>query len=151
MSLAGHDRWAAVRRAFECAVDLPPEQRAAYVAATLDGDAEARAEVMALLEADDSAIDLPVDRTAPATESGAAERLPAVVGFRVERRLGAGGTSRVFEATCLENGRRVALKVIHGGANSQALQRFRQESRVLARLSHPGIVGLHESGHTVDG
>jgi serine/threonine-protein kinase len=153
VSLAGHDRWATVRRTFECAVDLPAEQRAAYVAAALGGDAEARAEVMSLLEADDSssAIDLPVDRAVPAAETGVAERMPEVVGFRVERRLGAGGTSRVFEATCLENGRRVALKVIHGGANSQALQRFRQESRVLARLSHPGIVGLHESGHTVDG
>ncbi|NBP52677.1 MAG: serine/threonine protein kinase, partial [Actinobacteria bacterium] len=151
MSLAGADRWVAVRRTFECAVDLPQEQRAAYVAASFGDDLEARAEVMALLEADDSAITHPVDRLAPAQDQAISERLPEVVGFRVARRLGAGGTSRVFEATCIENGRRVALKVIHGGANSQALQRFRQESRVLSRLSHPGIVGLHESGHTVDG
>ena len=150
MSSAPADLWIRVRRLFESAVELPAVQRDAFLAEACGEDEDVRREVIALLDADESAADLPVDRAAPEADR-APENVPEVVGFRLQRRLGAGGTSRVFEATCIENGQRVALKVIHAGSSSQAMLRFRQESRVLARLSHPGIVRLHETGHTVDG
>ena len=151
MSRAASERWVTVRRLFEAAVELPVEQREAFLSVACGNDDGTRSEVVALLAADESAVDLPIDREVSRGCEGAAERLPEVVGFRIDRRLGAGGTSRVYEATCWENGRRVALKVMNVGASSQALLRFRQESRILSRLRHPGIVSLHESGHTVDG
>jgi serine/threonine protein kinase len=151
MSVAASERWVLVRRLFEAAVELPSEQREAFLSVACGNDDGTRSEVVALLAADESAVDLPVDREVSRSCEGAAERFPEVVGFRIDRRLGAGGTSRVFEATCWENGKRVALKVMNVGASSQALLRFRQESRILSRLRHPGIVALHESGHTVDG
>lgn len=150
MSSAAADLWIRVRRLFESAVELPSGARDAFVAASCADDEDVRREVIALLDADECAADLPVDRDVSEADR-VPERLPEVVGFGVRRRLGAGGTSRVFEATCIENGQRVALKVIHAGSSSQAMLRFRQESRVLSRLSHPGIVRLHETGHTVDG
>ena len=150
MSRLAPERWVAVRRLFEAAVDLPHEQRLAFLD-TACADEGTRSEVLELLAADESAVDLPVDRDPAAANEGVAERFPQVLGFRIDRRLGAGGTSRVYEATCAENGARVALKVMNLGSNAQALQRFRQESRILSRLRHPGIVQLHESGHTVDG
>lgn len=150
MSRLAPERWIAVRRLFEAAVDLPREQRLAFLD-TACADEGTRCEVLELLAADESAVDLPVDREPAAANEGVAERFPEVLGFRIDRRLGAGGTSRVYAATCAENGARVALKVMNVGSNAQALQRFRQESRILSRLRHPGIVQLHESGHTVDG
>jgi len=150
MSIGATDRWVTVRRLFEAAVDLPQDQRLAFLDSAC-ADEGTRCEVLGLLAADESAVDLPVDRDPAATNEGVAERFPEVLGFRIDRRLGAGGTSRVYEATCRENGARVALKVMNVGANGQALQRFRQESRILSRLRHSGIVQLHESGHTVDG
>lgn len=152
-ALASNNRWSTVRRLFEVAVELPKEERTAFLEVNCGTDHGTRQEVLALLAADESAIDLPVDRVplSHAEEAPTETRLPEVLGFDIHRRLGSGGTSRVYEATCLENGARVALKVINSGANRQALQRFRQESRVLSRLDHAGIVGLHESGHTQDG
>lgn len=150
MSSAATDRWTTVRRLFEVAVDLPRDQRLAFLDSAC-ADEGTRCEVLGLLAADESAVDLPADRDPAAADEGVAERFPEVLGFTIDRRLGAGGTSRVYEATCRENGARVALKVMNVGANGQALQRFRQESRILSRLRHSGIVQLHESGHTVDG
>ena len=151
MSRTASERWVMVRRLFEAAVELPCEQREAFLSVACGNDDGTRSEVVALLAADESAVDLPVDREVPRTDEGEPERLPEIVGFRIDRRLGAGGTSRVYEATCWENGNRVALKVMNVGSSSQALMRFRQESRILSRLRHPGIVSLHESGHTADG
>lgn len=151
MTLASADRWVRVRRLFESAIELPSEQRLPFVSAACADDHETRADVLQLLEADESAIDLPVDRDCTREEPGIDGRMPEVLGFTLLRRLGAGGTSRVFEAICRENDARVAIKVMNAGANAQALQRFRQESRVLARLDHPSIVRLYESGHTQDG
>jgi serine/threonine protein kinase len=149
MSAVPAERWATVRRVFDAAVELPCDQRDEFLSAE-DLDDGTRAEVMMLLDASDSAMDLPADRVgpeAPATN----ERLPEVLGYRLVRRLAHGGSSRVFEAESLENGQTVAVKVINSCASASGLQRFRQECRVLSRLSHPGIVRLFETGHTPDG
>ena len=144
MNPLASERWVTVRRLFEAAVELPREQRGSFLSVACGNDDGTRSEVEALLEADESAVDLPVDREVTQGCEGAVERFPEVVGFRIDRRLGAGGTSRVFEATCWENGKRVALMVMNVGASSQSLLRFRQESRILSRLRHPGIVALHD-------
>ena len=150
MSTVAAERWIRVRRLFESAVEMSCEERGRFLSAACGSDEEVHREVLALLEADTAAQDLPMDREI-VREDRAQDHLPDVVGFRLVRRLGAGGTSRVFEAVCIENDQRVAIKVIHAGSSSQAMMRFRQESRVLSRLDHPGIVRLHETGHTVDG
>jgi serine/threonine protein kinase len=148
-ALAHEDRWANVRRIFDAAVDLPAELRRSFLDRECGDDTATRAEVEELLVASDSAVDLPADRAAATPE--VAERMPEILGYRLERRLAHGGSSRVYEATSLENGRTVAIKVISSGASASALQRFRQECRVLSRLDHPGIVRLYETGHTPDG
>ncbi len=67
--------------------------------------------------------------------------------FRIVSPLGAGGMGMVFLAQDRELDRRVALKVIHPELASQVADaRFARESRVLARLSHPGVVRLLDAG-----
>jgi serine/threonine-protein kinase len=149
VSAAPAERWGTVRRVFDAAVDLPREQRDEFLAEA-DLDADTREEVRMLLDASDSAMDLPADR-APTPASAVPERMPEVLGYRLVRRLAHGGSSRVFEGESLENGRTVAVKVINSCASSSGLHRFRQECRVLSRLKHPGIVQLFETGHTPDG
>jgi len=149
VSAAFTERWTAVRRIFDAAVELPREHRNEFLASSrLDHDT--RDEVWMLLEASDSAMDLPADR-APTPASTVPERMPEVLGYRLVRRLAHGGSSRVFEAESLENGRALAVKVINSCASPSGLHRFRQECRVLSRLRHPGIVQLFETGHTPDG
>jgi len=63
--------------------------------------------------------------------------------FSIRRRLGAGGFGVVYEAIDLRYGSTVALKVLYQD-DPDALLRFKQEFRVLADITHPNLVMLHE-------
>lgn len=78
--------------------------------------------------------------------------LPAAIGrYRILRLLGEGGMGAVYEAEQDKPRRTVALKVIRAAwADPDLLRRFEQESQALARLQHPGIAQIYESG-TADG
>ncbi|MCC6782103.1 MAG: protein kinase [Planctomycetes bacterium] len=83
----------------------------------------------------------------------APESKPRMLGeFRIVRELGRGGTGIVYEAIQETLGRRVALKVLVEplAAHPQVVARFRRESTLLARLSHPHVVPVFEAG-TQDG
>lgn len=78
-----------------------------------------------------------------------AQQLGAAVGdrYRVERELGRGGMAVVYLADDLKHGRRVAIKVLDPAlAETVAADRFLREMEVAARLSHPRIVPLLDSG-----
>ena len=67
--------------------------------------------------------------------------------YRVERELGAGGMATVFLARDLRHDRDVAIKVLRSEvAESLARERFIREIRLAARLNHPNILPLHDSG-----
>ena len=71
--------------------------------------------------------------------------------YTINRELGRGGMSAVFLAEDCKHGRAVAIKVLHPElAASVGPERFLQEIRLAARLNHPHILGLHDSG-SVDG
>ena len=67
--------------------------------------------------------------------------------YLLEEALGRGATATVYLAQDLRHGRRVALKVLHA-ALGQALgvERFQREIRTQARLHHPHILPLFDSG-----
>lgn len=68
---------------------------------------------------------------------------------RIERLLGRGGMAAVYEAWDAKHGRSVALKVFSSEASSQAdRERFLREVRVAARLQHPHLCPVHDSGET---
>ena len=70
------------------------------------------------------------------------------IGSRYETTLqiGEGASSAVWRARdLLENSRAVALKILHQREGS-AVERFRDECRLLNRLRHPGVVSLYECG-----
>ena len=77
---------------------------------------------------------------------------PALIGslqdrYTLERELGRGGMATVFLARDLKHDRLVALKVLHPElAASLGPERFLREIKVAARLNHPYIVPLHDSG-----
>jgi serine/threonine protein kinase len=67
--------------------------------------------------------------------------------FVVERPVGTGGMGSVFRAVDRESGAPVALKVLDL-VSEGAVERFQREARVLAGLSHPGIVRYVAHGET---
>jgi eukaryotic-like serine/threonine-protein kinase len=68
--------------------------------------------------------------------------------YRMERRLGAGGMSTVFKATDTVLERPVAVKLLaeHLADDEAFVARFRREALAAARLQHPNIVQVFDSG-----
>jgi len=67
--------------------------------------------------------------------------------YRIERKLGAGGMANVYLAQDLPHGRDVAVKVMRPElAETLGAERFLREIQLLARLQHPHILGLVDSG-----
>ena len=67
--------------------------------------------------------------------------------YAIERELGRGGMATVYLAQDLKLHRPVALKVLRPDlAASLGSERFLREIEIAARLSHPHILPLHDSG-----
>ena len=80
--------------------------------------------------------------------------IPEWIGdYRVLGVLGRGGMGVVYEAEQQHPKRVIALKVIRGEATTDEahVAMFRREVEVLARLEHPMIARIYESGRTDDG
>src|SRR5690349_5283187 len=88
-----------------------------------------------------------------ATAPVSSQRLREALGesYAIDRELGRGGMATVYLAQDLRHERLVALKVLHAGvAESFGAERFLREIRTAARLNHPHILPLFDSG-AVDG
>ena len=69
--------------------------------------------------------------------------------YHVERELGAGAMATVYLARDLKHDRPVAIEVLRGEfAVSLGRERFLREIRLAAKLSHPHILPLFDSGET---
>ena len=68
--------------------------------------------------------------------------------YQLLERLGSGGMAEVFRARDLMLERPVAIKVLRSdySSNKDFQDRFRQEARAAANLSHPNIVTVHDFG-----
>jgi serine/threonine-protein kinase len=67
--------------------------------------------------------------------------------YTIERQLGRGGMATVYLARDLKHDRLVALKVLHPElAATLGAERFLREIRLAARLQHPNILSVHDSG-----
>lgn len=72
--------------------------------------------------------------------------------YQITRLVGAGGMGEVYEAQQESPARRVAIKVVRPGLLSgEVLRRFEHETRILARLEHPGIAPIFEAGRVDTG
>jgi len=146
------DDWQALAPLVDAVLDAPLERRGEVLAEVSGGDANRRAALERLVADCESA--------APMLDRPAAERfsrllddeevsLPETLGgrYRIERELGRGGMARVYLARDTKHARDVAVKVIRPDvAASLGRERFLREIGIAARLRHPNIVPLYDSG-----
>ncbi len=156
------ERWQRIKEAFSTALEIPPGQRASWLASVLPDDPSLAAEVKNLLAAHDSQ-----DTDDDFYERGALAAVPAVrrqlegavegmrIGpYRVLSELGRGGMGAVYLAVRDEPGftQKVAIKLIKRGMDTdEIVRRFVAERQILASLAHPNIARLFDGGSTPDG
>jgi tetratricopeptide (TPR) repeat protein len=143
------ESWREVERLLHEALQLEPGERAAFVADI--GDADLRAEVASLLDADcaesRSKLGVLIGEAAQAALEGPLEG--SVLGhFRVLREIGRGGMGVVYLAHDLKLERQVALKLLPAGLHKdrERLRRFEREARLAAALNHSNIVTVFQIG-----
>ena len=149
--MTGEDDLARVERLFQEAVELPSEERDAFLERHCEGDAPLRSRLERLLGAAEDGESLP-DPGAPTAEIG--EREGDMVGrYRLLERIGEGGFGVVFMAEQLEPVvRKVALKVLKQGMDTkEVVARFEAERQALALMDHPGIAKVLDAGATSAG
>jgi eukaryotic-like serine/threonine-protein kinase len=158
------ERFARTRALFDRVVEQPLAQREAMLQQLGAGDADLVARVRRWLLVDavhDEQLlgatagsfggDLVEDR--PGDDDDRMARLAAALGDRYQlvEGLGDGGMSRVYRARDLRHGRDVAIKVLDGThGDSIAAARFADEIQLLARMQHPNILTLFDSGFIDD-
>ena len=141
-----------IQRLFEAALDLPEGSRAAFVESQTS-DPALRREVLSLLLHDELADPLfegAIRSEASSLVSSFDLQEGLTVGpYRIVSLLGRGGMGAVYLAERADGyfEQRVALKVIQSSSPATVLlDRFQQERRILARLSHPNIASLLDGG-----
>ncbi len=127
--------------------DLDGQLRDERLEALCNGDATLAHMVRALLEAD-AVQTSPIDATGKLRIEPQPAAMPDLVGdFEIISVLGEGGMGIVYEAMQKTPRRRVALKVIRSSMiTPSALRRFEIEAQILAKLQHPGIATIYDSG-----
>ncbi|MCB9639254.1 MAG: serine/threonine protein kinase [Myxococcales bacterium] len=73
--------------------------------------------------------------------------------YRILRLIGRGGMGVVYKVEHIVMGKIMAMKLLHAHVNSRqnAVKRFRQEIKIVSRLSHVNTISVFDCGVTGDG
>jgi serine/threonine protein kinase/tetratricopeptide (TPR) repeat protein len=153
--------WRRAKAIFGDVLDLPEDQRAAFLDTACGGDRALRTAIEGLLAADSASQFMGSPTVAPDSPEMAEPAPPAAgeqVGdqlgpYTLLRVIGEGGFGVVYEAEqTVRLRRRVALKVIKLGMDTrQVIARFEAERQTLALMDHPGIARVFDAGTTHQG
>jgi serine/threonine-protein kinase len=160
------DRWVDVSRVVDAALEIPSDQRAAFVTQACADDSELRRAVERLLSACEhaeqgdgflaataSAYVEPVLGDLAAWNASAATVVCSLIAaglsgrYTIEREIGHGGMAFVYLARDDRLHRKVAIKVLAPDVGRDlGSTRFLREIEIAARLEHPHIVPVHDAG-----
>jgi serine/threonine-protein kinase len=142
------ERWEEIQRVVDAALDLAPASRFAYLDQTCSQDPALRDEAGRLLDAceraarDGGLFAMPAVALAAGLGAAISDR------YVIERELGHGGMATVYLARDLRHDREVAVKVLEPHVAPTGAERFLREIRIAARLTHPHVLGVHDSGES---
>src|SRR5271168_3485081 len=141
---------------FTEAIQLPVEQRSAFLITACGGDAELRANVEALLKAhqesgeflEQAPAEVKTQNLTPGEKVG--DRIGR---YKLLQQIGEGGCGVVFMAEQEEPVRRkVAIKIVKPGLDTKGvIARFEAERQALALMDHPNIAHILDAGATGSG
>ena len=147
---AARERFRRADALFDAALDIAPAERDAFLRRESHDDRTLYDDVATLLTAHDR---LGTYLTTPAAPDALGARLQRALGdtYQLRNRIATGGMASVYLADDVRHARQVAIKVFTYDEGPEALddsgsERFLAEIRVTARLQHPNIVPLFDSG-----
>jgi eukaryotic-like serine/threonine-protein kinase len=146
--------WRALQPLLDLALDLEPRQRRTFVDAACADDGRLRDTLWSLLESCDRADGMLREPAVVAYEPLLADvDLPRLLDgrYRIVREIARGGMGTVYLADDQRHRRPVAVKVLHRQplaprAARTGRERFLREIELAARLSHPHVLPLYDSG-----
>lgn len=150
-------RWQKLEKIFNATLELPVEERSAFLDSACSDDAVLRAEIDSLLsEASDPETFLSESHFTVGANllSEQATELPSVTlgNYTVIRKIARGGMGEIFLARDERLGRRVAIKLLPERllAEADSVNRFRHEARAASAISHPNVAQVYEIGESSD-
>jgi serine/threonine protein kinase len=163
--------WDRIQEIYNSTLPMPQSERRAFVASACNHDPLLVRELTTLLAADDSAgsflessvfaLGLKIISSSSANgtspTNGNVDNLAGMTieqRYLVERALSHGGMGKVYLARDLTlHNRPVVIKVLLDASTNDTyvVKKFRQEVEALARIDHPGVVGVLGAGDLPDG
>lgn len=165
--MPSNPRWTRIEALFDQALELPAQERLAWLAEACPDDEGVRREVEDMVAAHERSAGIleggPGEASGSRHDDGLAAALRQAIGqaaggageseqptqigaFQVRRRLGAGGMGEVFLAYDHRLDREVAIKRMRHdlAPTPEHRERFRREARAAASLNHPNIVRIYD-------
>jgi len=150
------ERWQRIESVLQTALDLAPDDRAAYLASECKDDSVLSAEVTSLIAAhveskhflEDPVLTSDSDVILQLSETNVGRQIGP---YRLIERLGSGGMGEVYLARDVRLNRSVALKILPQLLTDEVrLTRFRKEARAASALNHPNIITIYDVGEAED-
>ncbi len=144
-------RWNRVRELFDMALDMAPDESAAFLHEQCGADDKLLAEVKGLLRADETPHSMLGAPALASFDPFADDNLigQKIGAYKIEKLIASGGMGAVYLAN-RDDGQftqQVALKLIKRGMDSEEIiSRFHSERQILANLEHPNIARLIDGG-----
>jgi len=153
------NRYKDVKRVFQSAIELPPDERAGFVRRECGDDSELYGQVWRLLRS--PGLETSIARAAIENIREATEELDTIVDedasrevspvdgsterYEIVDKIGKGGMGVVYRAVDTSLDREVAIKFLpdEWAADHERMQHFRSEARTVASLNHPNIVVIY--------
>lgn len=134
------------RSIVDSALNIPAQQRNAFVEDACEGNPQLKQDVLVLLSQSDD------QQPANASESAQSMIGEQIGPYLIEGIIGAGGMGMIHKAKDTRLDRYVALKNLppHLTVNNQNRERFLNEAKAVSRLDHPNICTLYDIGETED-
>jgi eukaryotic-like serine/threonine-protein kinase len=153
-------RWQQVEQLYHAAMQHGTDERASFLSQACAGDETLRRDVESLLAyekqaenfIESPALDVAAKMMAD-NQSATVLKDQTINQYKIVGPLGAGGMGEVYLGKDTRLQRKVALKFLptHFTKDLKHLQRFQQEARAVAALSHPNVCTIHEVIETGEG